>query len=83
MLGATLPPQTRARAHRPTPGTVHRLWAQRQGPWPLPLRRQLRREPEIHKVDPESGSTLRLLQGFFVKRLSQLSKLVPTLWILP
>jgi hypothetical protein len=29
------------------------------------------RTPEIHKVDPEYGSTLRLLQGFPVKPLGE------------
>ena len=28
-------------------------------------------EPKIHRVDPEYGSTLRLLQGFSVKLLGQ------------
>ena len=36
-------------------------------------------QPEIHRVDPESGSTLRLLHGFQVILLGQV---LVTLWIL-
>jgi hypothetical protein len=36
-------------------------------------------EPEIHRVDPEFGSTLRLLQGFPVKLLGQLANFGSTL----
>ena len=36
-------------------------------------------EPEIHRVDSESGSTLRLLQGFSVKLLGQLANFGSTL----
>ena len=36
-------------------------------------------EPEIHGADPESGSTLRLLQGFSVKMLGQLANFGSTL----
>ena len=38
-----------------------------------PMLLAVRPEPEIHRVDPESGSTLRLLQGFPVKLLGQLA----------
>jgi hypothetical protein len=36
-------------------------------------------EPEIHRVDPEFGSTLRLLKGFPVKLLGQLANFGSTL----
>ena len=36
-------------------------------------------EPEIHRVDPEFGSTLRLLEGFPVKLLGQLANFGSTL----
>jgi hypothetical protein len=37
-------------------------------------------QPEIHRVDPESRSTLRLLQGFFSKKmLGQLADFGSTL----
>jgi hypothetical protein len=37
------------------------------------------REPEVDWVDPESGTTLRLLQGFSVKLLDQFVKFGSTL----
>ena len=36
-------------------------------------------EPGIHRVDPEFGSTLRLLKGFPVKLLGQLANFGSTL----
>jgi hypothetical protein len=36
-------------------------------------------EPETHKVDPESGSTLRLLSGFAAKLPGQLANFGSTL----
>jgi hypothetical protein len=41
-------------------------------------------EPEIDsRVDPESGSTLRLLWGFSVKLLGRLANFGSTLWFSP
>jgi hypothetical protein len=56
-----------------------RLWARAYA------RRQVRAtrgdcsSTEIHGADPESGSTLRLSQGFSVKRLGQLANFGSTL----